>query len=630
MFTANTELQVSNMDFQSIKNNLIDFIKTKTEFQDYDFEGSTINYLVDLLSYNTYMNSFYTNMAINESFLDTAQLRSNVVSNAKKLGYVPKSASAAVAKVTVSFSPNDNPSEIKIPKKTKFFAKKDGVDFNFVTKQDYIVQKNNNSWKGEISIHEGEYFTQNYDFNENKEFYEILEKGVDISSLTVGIKPNQNSTQIEYWTKADSIIDVDGVSPVFFLQENSSGRYEIYFGNGVIGKSPATGNVIILDYFVTRGKLGNNIASFTPVGYSGENLLDSSKKYTASSVITSQRSTLGVDQEEISSIRFNAPNNYFYQNRLVTKTDYEVFIKKNYPQIESLNVWGGEDHWQPIYGKVILTMKPYDGYALPIDVKNEIVSQIKSRGVMSIEPLIVDPIFIFVKPTIRVNFEQSLTTQTSIEVYEKLRKRIVDFESNQLGEFEKSFRYSYFVKLVDATDSSIVSNEVEIELEKRFAPIFGSAISYTLQFDSPVKRPYVGYLGSLTSTGYRNNKIAELLYLEDNGKGTINSYYYAGGDRNKKVIFEKNVGTINYDTGLVKLNGIHFTGVENDEQEMKVRIVPNLKDYTQTKNQIILLTSPTVRVYDDASGNLLLSRTVSTEGDISPIISSAINGAVVL
>lgn len=627
MFTANTELQVSNMQFNAIKSNLKTFIGNKTEFNDYDFEGSTINYLLDILTYNTYMNSFYTNMALNETYLDTAQIRANVVSNAKKLGYIPSSIKAARAKITVKFNPTDNPSQLRIPKGAKFICTKDGIQYNFVTLADYVVTPSLGVYLKTIEIYQGELLEQIFTYNSNKSFYPLLEKTIDISTLAVTVASNISDTNFVFYNSVLNIVDIDPESEVFFIQENSDERYELYFGNDVLGKALLNGNIIRATYLASSGSIGNGLASFKAVGTIAEDLLNSTKKYSVSSITVEERSSGGKEKESIESIRFNAPNSYFSQNRLVTHKDFENYIYANFPYVQSINVWGGEDHWTPIYGKVIVSIKPFDGYALPNATKDEIISKLTTKSMLAIEPLIIDPIFTFVKPTVRVTYDSSKTIKTVDEIFNAVQLEIQKYEDMKLSTFSKSFIYSNFVSSIDSADRSITGNNTSIELEKRFVPVYGSTMTYELQFGAAIRRPYEGYLGSVYSTGFKVVQSANTMFFEDDGFGKIRMYYVLNG---QKTIFNANCGTVNYSSGAIKLNSIYFTELSLDSSvELKFYVVPETNDYYQSKNQILLFSEPRILITDSQISQIVKNEIADVEGNISPVLSTSITGTLV-
>lgn len=623
MFNANTQLQVSDLTFDGIKNNFKNFIKTKTEFEDYNFEGSTIGYVIDILAYDTYMKSIYTNLAVNETFVDTAQVRSNLVSLAKPFGYVPKSAAASTAKVIVTFSPNDDPTSIVIPAGTLFDAVKDGVKYTFVTNKEYNAVPNFGQYTAIVEIEEGNLIRQTFTYNSSKLVHELANDNIDISSLKIGVRENVENNLIDYYTRADDITNVRDNSKIYFLQENNRGNYEFYFGDNILGLRPEENSEIIAEYVVCSGKAANDIQKFNAVGYTGYNISDLSKRYTTSSVITTEASSFGADKEDIESIRFNSLNNYPIQGRLVTKKDYENYVKIQYNYIESINVWGGEDNVPPLYGKTILCLKPYDGYALTQEKKEEIVTQMKSRNVLSIDPIIVDPTFTFIVPDITVYFDSTKTVSTSDTIYNNVIKSVKDFEASELSNFDKVFRYSSFVRAIDKSDQSIISNKTVIKYEKRFVPIINTTMTYKIKFDTAIYHPYDGYVGGLKSSEFRINTTNEILHIEDNGYGSLDLVYFNG--RDNKFIFKKGIGTVDYTNGTIALNALHVTQIQQ-ESDIEIKIQIEIQDYDlePKKSNILLLSSPTIRILDTYNRQILNSGVVNTDGDISPIYTSNI------
>jgi len=623
MFSANTELQVADADFQSIKNSIKTFIKNKTEFSDYDFEGATISYLLDILSYNTHLNSFYVNMAINESYLDTSQIRSTTVSNAKKLGYVPKSAKSAMTSMTIGFMPNDTPTQIRIPKGSKFTAKKNGIQYNFVTTQDNIaVPVGNGLYTKTIDVYEGTYLTQTYEYNDSKKFYEILESSIDVSTLKVGIKPNNLSSDITYWERVDNILIAQSDSQVYYLQENSSEKFEIYFGDGVLGQSLQNGNVIVMTYIATNGKEANDISTLKPVGYVGEDISNPTKKYEAYNVTTHYKTRNGNPKEIINSIKSNAPNFYAAQNRLVTAPDYENFVVSNYPFVQSCNAWGGEEHNPPVYGRVLISIKPTGGYALQQVTKDSIVTDMKRKNVLAIEPFIIDPTFVFIRPTMNVYYDSNRTIKSGQDIYNSVTTAIQTYEKTNLSTFGKSFRYSNFIRAVDLADNAIVGNDTDVDLEKRLVPTYNSSVSYRLNFDTALKYPYEGYFGAFRSSQFRTNTTTNVLNLEDDGLGIVRSVYYVG---DTKVVF-RNVGTIDYDTGIIDINEIYVTQLFSTiDTELKFYVQPSERNYTQRKNQILLLSTPNLFIRDINTKQIVSSGVVDVQGNYSPIFNNGLN-----
>ena len=625
MFTANTQLQVSEISYDTILSNLKTFLKNKTEFADYDFDGSTISYVLKTLAYDTYMKSFYVNMAVNESYLDTAQIRANVISNAKKLGYVPVSARSATTQLSLSFSPGDTPSQIVIPQYTKFKGVKNGVTYFFVTKNEYSIIPAGGVYSKTIDVYEGTVISQTFTYSSSQTFYELLNGNVDSTSIVVAVKPNSVSTSQTIYTEADDITELTSSSEVFFLQENSSERYEIYFGNGVLGKALSDGNIITVTYIVTRGTEGNDVQGLTNVSYSGYNVDTPTTQYVPATINQSEKTHSGTIPESLDSIKFNAPRYYTVQNRLVTINDYISYALKNYSFIEAINAWGGDTHVPPVYGKVILSIKPTGGYVLSQARKDVIIADMEKRSVMSIEPIIIDPIFVYINPIIDITYDSFQTTLSPESLFSKIQTTVANFETSNLSIFDRSFRYSQFIKAIDNTDTSILSNETEINLEKRISPILNSTISYVLRFDAALRNLYAGYLGCVTSTGFKINTNSNTLFLDDDGNGKIRTYYLSG---QSKVYVNSNAGTINYLTGEIKLTSFHFTSVVGDE--LRVIVQPDKKNFTPLRNQIVLLSNPLLSLFNIRANQITKSGILDVNGNLSPVSTNYIDVPVIL
>lgn len=624
MFSANTQLTVSELSFDKIKDSFKNFVKNKTEFEDYNFEGSTINYLLDILAYDTYMKSIYTNMAVNETYIDTAQVRSNLVSNAKKMGYVPKSAMAARARLAINIIPNDAPSQIVVPKGTVFQAVKDGVRYVFSTFEEYVIPRSSDGrYSIAINVYEGNFITQEYRYSSNTTGYEILNSNVDTSTLGVGVLDNNNSSVVSYYERVDDITTLDSSSQIYYLQENTDEHFEIYFGDGILGFKPPEDSRILITYITTTGSEANGIRVFSTTGFTGYNFDNPTKKYTASTVTTIENSNGGADKQDVESIRFSAINNFPIQGRLVTRKDFEDFVRINYPNIQSINVWGGEDNNPPIYGKTILCLKPFGAYALTEERKEAMIISMKKRNVLSIDPVIVDPTFTYVVPDIFVTYDSSRTTNSAGAIYNNISTAIRNYELNSLSNFGKTFRYSAFINMIDRADPSILSNKTTIKYEKRFTPILNTTLSYTILFDTPIDHPYDGYIGGLTSNTFKISSSTNVQQLRDDGFGKIQMFFFdASGQR---VISNKNVGTVDYEKGIVKLNAISISEIMDGSIEIKLMIEPLNYELDPTKNNIILLATPLLRIQNNVDRQITQSGIVTVEGNISPIYSSSLS-----
>lgn len=624
--TANTSINVTSLDFNSIKQGLKDFIKTKNEFIDYDFDGSTISFLLDILAYNTYQNSFYLNMAANESFLDSAQIRGNAVSIAKHLGYTPRSAKSAVATITVRFEPQDSPDQIVIPKYTKFQATKDGVAYYFVTLQEYAVTNNNGLYTKDIDIYEGYHVQQKFIDDKSSSFFRLTEPMIELNSVTVAVSPTDNSQISNSYTRVTDLTVVTATSRVFFVQENMDGYYEIYFGDGVLGVETVFGNSILIDYISCSGSEPNGIQVFKNTGYVGYNLANPTQKYTPSSIRTQIKAANGQDKESIESIKFNAPKDYARQKRLIIANDYKTYILNKYSYIDSIAVWGGDEHVPPIYGKVLLSIKPNGGYTISETRKDAIVADLSSMNPLTIEPVIIDPIFNFVVPTIAIKYDSSKTTLTVDQLYNKVQDKVAAFEDENLSIFGNDFRYSAFIRALDDADQSIISNDTDVRLEKRISPVLNSFITYKLRFDTSIKNPYSGYLGAVNSTGFKIAQNANTVYIDDDGKGAIRLYYL--NELNNKVYINSNAGTVDYTNGIILLNSFKIISIEGDE--IRVIVQTDSKDYFPLRNQILLFSNPNVTIYDAKKQQIVKTGILDVNGNISPLFSNSIEVPVTL
>lgn len=622
---ANTSLQVAGLNFDEIGQSIKDYISSKPEFLDYNFEGSTISLLIDALAYNTYLNSFYLNMAVNENFLDTAQIRENVVSLAKHLGYVPRSAKSARASITINFSPIDSPDYIVIPKYTRFKSTKAGIDYIFSTLEETSAPNDLGAYAKTLLVYEGEPIEQTFTYIEDETFYTLLNSNIDVDTIEVQVLINGGPSATTY-SRAGDITEITSTSTVYFLQEAIDGKYELRFGDGILGVMPDIGDIIKIRYLVSSGSVANGLTRFSNISFSGYNPDVTTTKYLPSSVSLVERSNGGQERETIESIKFNAPRYYMAQNRAVTSEDYKTFILNRYSFIQSINVWGGEEHIPPIYGRVILSIKPFGGYSLPELRKNSIVSDMKRLNVMSIEPIIIDPIFVYINPTIIVRYDSNKTTQSPENMFGAVQTTVANFELNQLSVFGNSFYYSQFLETITRADSAIISAETDILLEKRIAPILESTITYKLRFDTEIRNPYAGYLGAVSSTGFTLANNPNVQFIDDDGNGNIRIYYLNA--LQQKVYTNNKAGTVNYETGDIVLNAFRVVSLQGDE--IRVFVEPKEKDYTPLRNQVVLLSHPRLSVLNIRTNQITKGGILDVFGNLSPLFNNSIDIPITL
>lgn len=482
------KIRITELDFDTIKANLKEFLRSQPEFTDYDFDGSALSVLLDVLAYNTHYMGYYMNMVGNEMFIDTAQLRQSVVSHAKLLGYTPRSrvASQAIMNVTFTEVVGGSNSAMTLPKFTKFTsAPKDGKSYGFVTVETRTVAKTNSEFVFEaVTIKEGNpvsyVFTYAADTNE-KQVFELPDEGIDTSTITVQVQKGADNYALETFELAEDATSVVSDDPVYFLEENRNGKYQIYFGDDVIGRALDDGNLVLVSYVVTSGDEANGISTFR--------LSSNPKPGSTATIEVTQESSSGKQAEDIESIRFTAPKSFIAQNRAVTKNDYEALINKNYPYFDSVSVWGGEENSPPVYGKIFFSCKPRGNYEVTqteIQYMKDYV--LKPISVLTVTPEYVAPDYNYMNFIIDVVYDPRQTTLTAGAIQTKVRAAVEGFANTYLNTFNNTFRMSKLVRAVDEADASIQNNSIRVIIEKRFRPLLNQAKSYRIDFYVPLKK----------------------------------------------------------------------------------------------------------------------------------------------
>ncbi len=490
---AENRLQVTELDFDTIKSNLKSFLRQQTQFQDYDFEGSALSVLVDLLAYNTHYNAYYLNMVANEAFLDTALLRDSVVSHAKTLGYTPYSVTAPSATLNVTItSASSNTGELTIPRGYIFLSNQiDNRSYDFVVMQDTTVTKSNQQYFFEdLVVREGELVTYNFTYNQSsnpKSIFELPDADVDISTVTVSVRPSASNTDSSTFIRSTEIVNVGPTSEVFFLQETRNLKYQVYFGNDIIGKKLPDGAIVSVTYLLTGGETANKANFFSASGSITDSL---GELFTLITVQTVLNASGGSQRESIDEIKYSAPLQFATQNRLVTKTDYESYIRRNYPSVDSLSVWGGEDEVPPVYGKVFISLKPKENFFISETEKQRIIDEIiKPNAILSVSTEIRDPEFLFILLNSTVTYDPRKITITETTLKSQIRNAILGYKTTNLDKFDSIFSAS---KLQDTVDNvnlkAILGTETSVRLQKRFTPSLGLRSNYTIDFDTPLIR----------------------------------------------------------------------------------------------------------------------------------------------
>ena len=619
-------LRVTELDFDNIKENLKTFLKAQTEFKDYDFEGSGMNILLDTLAYNTHYLGFNANMLANEMFLDSASLRSSVVSHAKSLGYEVSSSRAPVATINVSLSTDANTKTMSAG--TAFTTSIDGVDYQFVTIAD-VTSSNTGSAVpfDSVKIYEGTYVTSSYtaDSSEVDQRFLLNDARADTSTLTVKVQNSSSDTTTTTYTKATDITQLSSSSTVYYLQETDSGLFEVYFGDGVVSKGLSDGNIVTLQYVVTNRTLANGASSFSsPSSIDG---------VTGITVTTVANATGGSNPETVESIKLNAPLDYASQGRAVTIDDYKTYTKKLFPNTQAVSVWGGEDgsydtstgvSSNPEYGKVFISIKSTTGENLTTVQKSNLVTAFAPYKVASVTPVIVDPETIFLILNVSFQYDSTATTSTKDELASLIATTISNYNSSDLQEFNSSFRHSKLLRLIDDTDTAILNNTTTVTMGKFFTPVNASS-SYNINFNNAFFNPHSGHNaeagGIIASTGFQlDNDTTTEYFFDDDGSGNLRIYSLSSGVR---TYLNSAAGTIDYTNGTISTTSLFISAVSNVDGEsstqIRVTAIPKSNDVVPVRNQIleIDLVNTTTGGNVDAQATTGVGYTVSSTGTTS-------------
>ena len=486
--SANSKIQLTNIDFDALKNSLKSYLQGQSQFSDYNFEGAAINVLLDILAYNTHYNAFYLNMVANEMFLDTAVLRETVVSHAKALGYTPKSATAAQATVNVAItrSNTDNTSILTLPRFAQFSSDAlNGTSYNFVTLDDTTTQVNGNTFSfNNIIIAEGAPTVKTFivDNSTNPtQIFDLVDANVDTSTVQVVVQMSPVNIQQTNFTLATDSTSVGANDNVYFIQEGTAGNYQIYFGDGVIGAALSDGAVVIVSYVVTNAEAANGLQTFQL----NSNVLAGS----TSNVTTVAASAGGSPIETVASIKFAAPKSYVAQNRAVTKNDYIALINKNYPYFDAVTVWGGEEETPPQYGKVFVCAKPKNGFAITNAQQQYLLNQVIAPiSILTVVPEFVQADYNYIVLNLNVEYDSTQTTSSPGQIASLVKNAVNNYADLNLNTFNSEFRLSRMLRAIDDSEQSILSSTATIYIEKKFAPLLNVSETYTLNVGFPLHR----------------------------------------------------------------------------------------------------------------------------------------------
>lgn len=577
--TANSSITLSNLDFDTLKSTYKSYLKTQDIFKDYDFEGSNMNVLLDLLSYNTYHNAFYLNMVGNEMFMDSALLRDSVVSHSKELNYTPRSFKSSEALVDIFVtSTNLNRSNLLIPKGFTFSSSFFNKSFSFSTDDnilltDYTQTGNKLTFKGSaISVYEGVYLTDTFIYtNEGNQRYIISNKNVDTSSISVTVIEDSGEVQHTY-RKALSLFDLDSESKVFFIQGAEGDSYELVFGDGITGRKPKHNSVILIQYRVSSGQLSNGCNRFDP-----DSTID---RESTISVVTVQPARGGSVSESIESIKYNAPRYFTTQERAVTTEDYETLLKIQFPEINAVTAFGGEDLNPPQFGKVFIAVDLVDVDGLPDIKKTEYFKFLRPRSPVSILPVFVNPDYTYLGINSNIVYNLNITRLSQDDLKVIVSSAILEFANETLNDFNRTFRYSQLVRKIDSAQISIVSNQTSFNIIKLITnPSLGEFLTFDVPFNIPLD---VVYNTKFNTYSIRSSEIVFggiRAVIQDDGKGNL---FAISSATNTPLQL---IGTCDYEKGLLQFSNFKIDNIFGPA--IKLYAQPKDKDISTINNVIL-------------------------------------------
>ena len=608
---ANSSIVLTQLDFDSYKDSLKTFLRSQDRFKDYDFDGSNLSVLLDVLSYNTYQNAFYLNMISNEMFLDSAKLRDSVISHAKELNYLPRSFRSSSAVIQLIITSTDTAKRsIVIPKGTSFTSRVDDFTYNFSTTENYVITNRTPSgsslvYESEpIRVYEGNYLSDTYTVNYDRPLiYKISNKRVDLESLLVTVFED-NGTTVQTYKRATSLFGHDENSKVFFLQPGIGDTYEVVFGDGVVGRKPKNNSACIIEYRTCNGELPNGAFKFINTAR-----IDNETNVVIETITSAAD---GAVAEDLNSIKYNAPRAFTTQERAVTSEDYENLLKANFPEINAVVAYGGEDATPPQYGRIFLSIDLDEVDGLPKIKEAEYKKFLRSRSSVAIEPLFVSPDYTYLYVNTNIKYNINLTGLNPEDIRTLVIDSILNHASTNLNNFGRTLRYSRFIRDVDAAEASIISNETKIELVKYLTPVLsttvtgsatttsGSLVSLAtsgvvssgqnvtidfknaLQNDIPGKGSeyLTGDIHVVSSSTFTYNGLSNCR-LEDDGDGAMRIVNTSG--TNNRTILK--IGTVDYDTGIIRINNFNITNYAGTS--LKIYAKPRTLDITSTQNVIL-------------------------------------------
>ena len=597
MAVKSSQINVTDLDFDNIADNLKNYLKGQDTFKDYNFEGATLSILIDLLAYASHIGAVNTNIAASELFLDSAQIRKNVVSRAKDLGFVPSSEKASTAKANIVLR-NVRSADGTVPstssmimsRGTQFRTTYEGVKYEFVSASTYTPTVDGTTFSyNNVELVQGTFAQDQFVFDSQikNAKYVVSNQRVDKQRMTVTI--NSGGVSSTYALSTD-VSNIDTTSKVYYTQENEEGFIEIYFGDGTLGVALLDGDIITVDYVIVDDVHADGANRFTQVG--------AINGFTDSSISVTEKASGGAEKESIESIKFKATKFYTSQNRLVTLNDYKAKVQEYYPNADAVAVWGGEDNVPPEYGKVFLAIKPLNSDYLSESEKTNVKNNLNKLNMLTVRPEIVDAEIVKILLTTTFKYDERATTLSKGELETVVTNAISSYDSTNLTNFDAVFRHSNLVKAIDDSDSSILSNTTNVRLCKKMETKVGQLIGYTNAFGNALYNPTSGYNaaagGILSSTGfYSLGDTVNIHYFDDDGKGNLREYYLSGSTR---IYTNSTAGTVDYSTGLITINAINITSTVNVDSTIDFTVIPNGNDVVATRGILIDIASDQIKV----------------------------------
>lgn len=581
----------AQLDFEEIKADLIKSLSARSEFKDWDFTGSNLNLMMDILASNSFQNNLYNNFMFGETFLDSAQLRENAAAHAKDLNYVPRSVRSAQSYVDVRINAVDNPNFVTIPKGTKFSATCGDKSYIFTTDKSHTVRPSDSSYTiTDVPVYEGRVLRQQYVVTgDPNQSFTIPDENADTSSVVVLVRDNENANSAtQEYTFRDGIFGVESADNVFYIDADYDNFYKVDFGKGIFGNQPVRGNVVDIEYRSTKGTSANGSNNFVAVGRIGG--------YPAT-VVASQPSGGGRDRESIEDIKFYAPRSLQVQERAITKSDYEILLKQRFPQIQAVSVYGGDEVDPPQYGKVIIAVDLFGSFGAGEKEIETFRKYIENKTPLTIDPIFVAAEFLYADLDVLVKYDSRLTTKSEFEIESIVKNAIVNYSEVNLSKFGISLYQSRLANVIDGSDASIISSDIVAQSIIEYKPELGIVTNPSFNFNGTLVRPYDftesagfdDYKPAFTTTPITYNNT--LVRLQDDGNGKV--FAVTAGVTNRRV-FKRNIGSVDYNTGLVKLSNFAVQGYQGNA----IKFIANTteKDITAPRNRILVVREEDINI----------------------------------